>query len=170
MTRVTAIDREALRRRAYEAAAAVRDPEVPVLTISDLGILHDVSLSDEGRVLVTILPTYIGCPALDVIRLSVEAALAKAGFTEVAVKLSYTPPWSTELMSEAAREKLRAAGIAPPVRRPAKTALFAADEPVACPRCGSYATEKISEFGSTACKALWRCTSCREPFDYFKCL
>jgi ring-1,2-phenylacetyl-CoA epoxidase subunit PaaD len=170
MSCMTAIDREALRRRAFEAAAAVCDPEVPVLTIADLGILHDVSVGDDGKVLVTILPTYTGCPAVGVIQLGVEAALAEAGFNDVAVRLSYTPAWSTDLMSEQAREKLRAAGIAPPTPGAGKSALFAADEPLACPRCGSHATERISEFGATACKALWRCTSCREPFEYFKCI
>jgi ring-1,2-phenylacetyl-CoA epoxidase subunit PaaD len=170
MSRATAIDRETLRRRAFDAAATVCDPEVPVLTIADLGILHDVSMSDDGKVVVTILPTYTGCPAMDVIRRGVEAALANAGFTHVAVRLSYTPAWSTDLMSEAAREKLRAAGIAPPAPGTGRRVLFAREDRVPCPRCGSHATEKISEFGSTACKALWRCTSCREPFDYFKCL
>jgi ring-1,2-phenylacetyl-CoA epoxidase subunit PaaD len=143
---------------------------VPVLTIADLGILHDVCVSDTGKIVVTILPTYMGCPAMGVIQLSVEAALAKAGFADIAVKLSYTSAWSTDLMSEQAREKLRACGIAPPARGAGKSALFATDDPVACPRCGSCATEKISEFGATACKALWRCTSCREPFQYFKCI
>jgi ring-1,2-phenylacetyl-CoA epoxidase subunit PaaD len=170
MSCVTAIDREALRRRAYDAAAAVCDPEVPVLTIADLGILRDVRIGADGKVLVTILPTYIGCPAMGVIQLAVQAALANEGFTDVEVKLSYTPAWSTDLMSEQAREKLRAAGIAPPARGAGKSAFFAADDAVACPRCGSDATEKIAEFGATACKALWRCTSCREPFEYFKCL
>jgi ring-1,2-phenylacetyl-CoA epoxidase subunit PaaD len=169
MSRATAIDRETLRRRAFKAAATVCDPEVPVLTIADLGILHDVSVSDDGKVVVTILPTYTGCPAMGVIQRGVEAALAKAGFTDFAVKLSYTPAWSTDLISDAAREKLRASGIAPPAPGTGQRAIFAPEDPVPCPRCGSHATEKISEFGSTACKALWRCTSCREPFDYFKC-
>jgi ring-1,2-phenylacetyl-CoA epoxidase subunit PaaD len=170
MSRATAIDRDALRRRAFEAAAAVCDPEVPVLTIADLGVLHDVSVNEAGQVAVTLLPTYTGCPAMSMIQRGVEAALAEAGVSDFAVKLSYSPAWSTDLMSEAAREKLRAAGIAPPGRGGRKSALFAADDAVACPRCGSPATEKISEFGATACKALWRCTSCREPFEYFKCL
>jgi ring-1,2-phenylacetyl-CoA epoxidase subunit PaaD len=170
MSHATAINREVQRRRAYEAAATVCDPEVPVLTIADLGILHDVSVSDDGRVVVSILPTYTGCPAMDLIQRGVEAALANAGFTDFAVKLSYTPAWSTDLMSDAAREKLRASGIAPPAGGTGPRALVAPEDSVPCPRCGSHATEKISEFGSTACKALWRCTSCREPFDYFKCL
>jgi ring-1,2-phenylacetyl-CoA epoxidase subunit PaaD len=170
MSCVMAIEREAMRRRAFQAAGAVCDPEVPLLTIADLGILHDVSVGDDGKVLVRILPTYTGCPAMGVIQLAVQAALASEGFTDVEVRLSYTPAWSTDLMSDAAREKLRAAGIAPPARGAGKSALFAADDLVACPRCGSHATERISEFGATACKALWRCTSCREPFEYFKCL
>jgi len=159
------------RERAWAAAAAVTDPEIPVLTIADLGILHDVSVSPDGKVSATVLPTYMGCPAMGVIRLGVETALAQAGFAEIDVKLSYTPAWSTDLMSDEAREKLRAWGIAPPAKGAGKRALFAEDAAeVACPRCGSHATEKLSEFGSTACKALWRCASCLEPFDYFKCI
>jgi ring-1,2-phenylacetyl-CoA epoxidase subunit PaaD len=170
MSRATINDREVLRRRAYEAAAAVPDPEVPVLTIADLGVLHDVSVNEAGQVVVTLLPTYTGCPATSAIQRDVEAALARAGIKDFVVKLSHSPAWSTDLMSEATREKLRAAGIAPPGRAARQSAPFAADDVVACPRCGSHATEKISEFGATACKALWRCTSCREPFEYFKCI
>jgi ring-1,2-phenylacetyl-CoA epoxidase subunit PaaD len=156
--------------RAYEAAARVTDPEVPVLTIADLGVLHRVEVSETGRVEVTILPTYSGCPAMGVISLGVDTALAEAGFTDVRVRLSNNPPWSTDLMSDAACEKLREYGIAPPPKGAGKRSLFAVDDDVACPRCGSYLTEKLSEFGSTACKALWRCTACREPFDHFKCI
>lgn len=157
--------------RAWDAAASVADPEIPVLSIADLGILHDVMVSADGKVSVTILPTYMGCPAMGVIRLGIETALAEAGFGDVEVTLSYTPAWSTDLMSDDARERLRAYGIAPPAKGAGKRALLAEDDTVvACPRCGSTATEKISEFGSTACKALWRCTTCREPFDHFKCI
>ena len=165
------VARDTLRTRAWEAAASVQDPEIPVLSIADLGILHDVAIGEDGKVSVTILPTYMGCPAMGMIQLGIETALAQAGFDRVAVKLSYTPAWSTDLMSDDARERLRAYGIAPPARGAGKRALLAADDTVAaCPRCGSTATEKLSEFGSTACKALWRCTACREPFDYFKCI
>lgn len=168
---VTSEDDQVTRRqRAYEAAGSVCDPEVPVLTIADLGVLHDVRIGGNGRVEVTILPTYSGCPAMGVIQLAVETALGRAGFSEVDVRLTYSPPWTTDMMSDEAREKLRAYGIAPPTRGAGKRALFAAEEKIACPRCGSAETEKISEFGSTACKALWRCTHCREPFDYFKCI
>lgn len=157
--------------RAWTAAAGVADPEIPVLSIADLGILHDVMVGADGKVSVTILPTYMGCPAMGVIRLGIETALAEAGFEDVVVKLSYTPAWTTDLMSDEAREKLRAYGIAPPAKGAGKRALLAEDDSiVACPRCGSSETEKLSEFGSTACKALWRCTACREPFDHFKCI
>lgn len=160
-----------LRDRAYAAAASVTDPEVPVLTIADLGILHRVELAADGAVEVTILPTYMGCPAMGVISLGIETALAQAGFETARVKLSYAPAWSTDMMSDEAREKLNAYGIAPPPKGAGKAALmFGADPVVACPRCGSKETEKISEFGSTACKSLWRCTACREPFDHFKCI
>jgi ring-1,2-phenylacetyl-CoA epoxidase subunit PaaD len=163
-------DRIAWAERANAAAATVCDPEVPVLTIADLGVLHRVEVSETGRVEVTILPTYSGCPAMGVISLGVETALAEAGFRDIRVRLSNNPPWSTDLMSDAARDKLRATGIAPPPKGAGKRSLFAEDDDVTCPRCGSRATEKLSEFGSTACKALWRCTTCREPFDHFKCI
>jgi len=157
------------RARAWRAAATVTDPEVPILTIADLGILHDVELDETGAVRVTILPTYSGCPAMGVISLGVETELAAAGFDKVSVKLTNAPAWSTDLMSEEGREKLRAYGIAPPGKGAGKRALFSTPE-VGCPRCGSSQTERIAEFGSTACKALWRCTACREPFEYFKCI
>ncbi len=155
---------------ARAAAARVTDPEVPVLTIDDLGILHEVTLDDEGRVTVSILPTYSGCPAMGVIALGIETELAKDGFDDVRVVLTNTPAWTTDMMGEAAREKLRAYGIAPPKRTSGKRALFAPSEDVACPRCGSSDTDRVSEFGSTACKALWRCRACREPFEHFKCI
>jgi ring-1,2-phenylacetyl-CoA epoxidase subunit PaaD len=126
-------------------------------------------LDETGAVRVTILPTYSGCPAMGVISLGIETELAAAGFDKVSVKLTNTPAWSTDLMSQEAREKLRAYGIAPPGKGAGKRALFSTPE-VGCPRCGSSQTERIAEFGSTACKALWRCTACREPFEYFKCI
>jgi len=157
------------RAMAWRAAAMVTDPEVPVLTIADLGILHDVELDEAGAVRVTILPTYSGCPAMGVISLGIETELAAAGFDKVSVRLTNAPAWSTDLMSEEARKKLRAYGIAPPGKGAGKRALFSTPE-VACPRCGSSQTERIAEFGSTACKALWRCAACREPFEHFKCI
>jgi ring-1,2-phenylacetyl-CoA epoxidase subunit PaaD len=148
----------------------VTDPEVPVLTIDDLGILGAVEADETGQVTVSILPTYSGCPAMGVIALGVETELAKDGFADARVRLTHWPAWSTDRMSNAAREKLRANGISPPDRTSGRRALFAPSAGVACPRCGSADTERVSEFGSTACKALWRCRACREPFDHFKCV
>ena len=167
---VLAPEREALRRRALETAGAVVDPEIPVLSIADLGVLRDVRVLEDGGIEVDITPTYSGCPAMNMIALQVETALLEAGLPRPRVRLVLSPAWTTDWMTEAGREKLRAYGIAPPAPRAARRALFGMEEVVACPRCGSAATEKLSEFGSTACKALWRCTACREPFDHFKCL
>lgn len=155
-------------RRAYEAAASVCDPEIPVLTIADLGVLRDVTVQD-GVVEVKITPTYSGCPAMDVIGVDVQTALAQAGIERARVKLVLSPAWTTDWMTEAGKDKLRAYGIAPPQGRASRRALFG-EESVTCPQCGSPDTQRISEFGSTACKSLWRCLSCREPFDAFKCL
>jgi ring-1,2-phenylacetyl-CoA epoxidase subunit PaaD len=157
------------RAAAWRAAARVPDPELPVLTIADLGILRDVEIDEGGAVRVTVLPTYSGCPAMGVIALDVETELAKAGFERASVRIAHSPAWTTAMMSEAARGKLLAYGVAPPAKGAGKRALFGTPD-VACPRCGSRETERLSEFGSTACKALWRCASCREPFDHFKCI
>jgi ring-1,2-phenylacetyl-CoA epoxidase subunit PaaD len=156
---------EELRQRAWEAAAAVVDPEIPVLTIEDLGVLRDVTVDGDT---VAITPTYSGCPAMDMIALEVELALARAGFTRAKVTTVLSPAWTTDWLSEEAKRKLAAYGIAPPAGKATRRALLG-DETVACPRCGSTDTERLAEFGSTACKALWRCRSCKEPFDYFKC-
>lgn len=155
--------------RAFRAAATVCDPEIPVLTIVDLGVLRSISVSEEGRVEATITPTYSGCPAMALIAFEVETALLKAGFPEVEVKTALAPAWTTDWMTEEGKDKLRAYGIAPPVGKAGRGALFGHDT-VTCPRCSSTDTERISEFGSTACKAFYRCRSCAEPFDYFKCI
>jgi ring-1,2-phenylacetyl-CoA epoxidase subunit PaaD len=156
-----------LRRRAWAAAATVVDPEIPVLTIADLGVLRDVALKD-GRVEVAITPTYSGCPAMSMIAVEIALALEHAGFREPKVRTVLSPAWTTDWMSEEGRRKLRAYGIAPPLPASSRRALFGVQQ-VQCPQCGSADTELLSEFGSTSCKALWRCRSCREPFDYFKC-
>jgi ring-1,2-phenylacetyl-CoA epoxidase subunit PaaD len=153
---------------ARAAAAAVVDPEIPVLTIADLGVLRGVERRD-GRIVVKLTPTYTGCPATLAIRLAVEAALQDAGLADARVETLLEPAWSTDDITAEGRRKLRDYGIAPPAAKASHRALFG-EEVVACPRCGSRATSRISEFGSTACKALWRCEACREPFDYFKCL
>jgi len=162
--------------RARAAAAAVLDPEVPVLTIEELGVLRDVSLGDDGAVVVTVTPTYSGCPAMEVIEADVEQAVRNAGFSDVQVRRVLSPAWTTDAMTDAGRAKLRDYGIAPPARiggppgpggdrGPVLVALS-----VRCPRCGSSDTSELSRFGSTACKALWRCNACREPFDHFKAI
>jgi ring-1,2-phenylacetyl-CoA epoxidase subunit PaaD len=155
--------------RARAAVEQVCDPEIPILTIADLGVLRSVETAADGALQVTITPTYSGCPAMDVIGFEVKAALMKAGINKARVRQVLSPAWTTDWMSEAGKAKLRAYGIAPPAARASRRGLFGEDS-VACPHCGSEGTEKVSEFGSTACKALWRCTTCREPFDYFKCI
>lgn len=151
---------------ARRVAAAVVDPEVPVLTIEDLGVLRDVAVDGE-RVTVTITPTYSGCPAVDTIRDDLVLALTDAGFDEVDVRLTLAPAWTTDWMSESGKEKLRAYGIAPPTGR-AATGPIRVALAVKCPRCGSLDTREIARFGSTSCKALYECRACLEPFDHFK--
>jgi ring-1,2-phenylacetyl-CoA epoxidase subunit PaaD len=158
---------ETLRQRAWEAAATVVDPEIPVLTIADLGVLRDVTVTANG-VEVAITPTYSGCPAMNLIAAEIEIALARAGIGG-AVRTVLSPAWTTAWLSAEGRRKLLEYGIAPPPAAASRRALFGTDEAPACPRCRSPATEKLSEFGSTACKSLWRCRACAEPFDQFKC-
>ena len=149
---------------------SVPDPEVPVLTIIDLGIVRDVKINGE-EIEVIITPTYSGCPAMDMIAADIRMTLLENGFTNVKVTLVLSPAWTTDWMSEEGRRKLREYGIAPPnpKQQVCSDKLFAADEAVQCPRCNSWHTHRISEFGSTACKALFQCDDCKEPFDYFKC-
>jgi ring-1,2-phenylacetyl-CoA epoxidase subunit PaaD len=155
-----------LRERALAVLETVTDPEIPVLTIADLGILRGVSVRD-GVVEVTITPTYSGCPAMHAITLEIEAALARAQIS-ARVRTSLSPAWTTDWLSDAGRRKLAEFGIAPPEHIASRRALFGEAHP-RCPRCGSDDTQQISEFGSTACKSLHRCRACREPFDAFKC-
>ena len=160
------VDQLSLRERTLAVLETVTDPEIPVLTIADLGILRDVSV--HGDVVdVTITPTYSGCPAMNMIVLDIETALARATIN-ARVHTRLSPAWTTDWLSDAGRRKLAAFGIAPPVHTASRRALFGQEHPV-CPRCGSADTELISEFGSTACKSLHRCRDCREPFDAFKC-
>jgi ring-1,2-phenylacetyl-CoA epoxidase subunit PaaD len=155
----------------WRVLEGVPDPEIPVLSIVDLGVIRHVEWRDDGRLHVGLTPTYSGCPATEVIQASVERALARAGFAGAVIDNVLSPPWTSDWLTEAGKQKLRAFGIAPPadgvssVRR-----LFGAPVVVACPKCASRATERISEFGSTPCKAHYRCTVCLEPFDYFKCI
>ncbi len=155
-----------LRERALAALESVTDPEIPVLTIGDLGILREVSVCGD-TVEVVITPTYSGCPAMSMIALEIEAALDRAGI-KARIRTRLSPAWTTDWLTDAARAKLAAFGIAPPEHAASRRALFGEGRP-ACPRCGSADTEQISEFGSTPCKSLHRCRACREPFDAFKC-
>ena len=165
---VTAILSDAeTRQRAWDAAARVVDPEIPVLTIADLGVLREVKVTDGG-IEVAITPTYSGCAAMNMIALEIELALEREGLAKPKIRTVLSPAWTTDWMSEDGRRKLRDYGIAPPLPASSRRALFGVEH-IACPQCGSTDTELLSEFGSTSCKALWRCKACREPFDYFKC-
>ena len=148
----------------------VKDPEVPVLSVLDLGIVRDV-VPGEKEIEVVITPTYTGCPAMDVIAMNIRMELASRGVENVKVSQVISPAWTTDWMSEEGKRKLKEYGIAPPNPRPqiCDDKLFAEAEAVACPHCNSLHTRRVSEFGSTACKALYQCEDCKEPFDYFKC-
>jgi ring-1,2-phenylacetyl-CoA epoxidase subunit PaaD len=159
---------------ARHAAAQVLDPEVPVLTIDDLGVLRDVVLDDDGAVEVVITPTYSGCPAMETIASDVVDAVRAAGFDDVRVRTVLSPAWTTDWMSEDGRRKLAEYGIAPPGTRPPTgpvplTLGVRAPSP-RCPQCGATTVRELSRFGSTACKSLWQCESCHEPFDHFKAI
>ena len=147
----------------------VHDPEIPVLSISDLGILRNVETS-EGKTVITITPTYTGCPAMNVIENDIESKLKEKGVEHFTIKTILAPPWTTDWLSEAGRKKLKEFGIAPPEKgSPDKSLLSNAPAHVTCPHCGSKDTEMKSFFGSTPCKSLYICHDCKEPFDYFKC-
>jgi ring-1,2-phenylacetyl-CoA epoxidase subunit PaaD len=143
----------------WQLLAGVPDPEIPVVSIVDLGIVRYVRRDGAGRLRVGITPTYSGCPATAAIASATRAALDEAGYADALLEEVLAPPWTSEWVTPAGRARLAAFGIAPPVAGP-----------VYCPRCGSAATERLSEFGSTPCKAHYRCTACREPFDRFKCI
>lgn len=164
------IDTSAEIKKIWQLLEEVYDPEVPVLSITDLGIVRDITIS-EGEVNVYITPTYSGCPAMDMISMNIRMMLLSNGYKNVNIIQTLSPAWTTDWMTENGKQKLKAYGIAPPNAKQqfCNHELFAADEAVECPHCHSYHTQRISEFGSTACKALYQCRDCREPFDYFKC-
>jgi ring-1,2-phenylacetyl-CoA epoxidase subunit PaaD len=151
-----------------DVVSTVPDPEIPVVSIADLGILRGIDVED-GRVHVTITPTYSGCPAMDTIRRDIVDACAKAGWYDVTVRTVLAPAWTTDAMTEEGKQKLREYGIAPPGQRRAGGAV-AVTLSVRCPQCGSPDTRELSRFGSTACKALYACNVCLEPFDHFKAI
>ena len=155
----------------WEILATVCDPEVPVLTVLDLGIVRDVKISDGAALEIVITPTYSGCPAMNTIEVNIRAALQDAGFEQVAVTTIFSPAWTTDWLTESGKEKLKAYGIAPPVGQASedKNVLFGEEKNIACPQCNSTNSRLLSQFGSTACKSLYQCQDCREPFDYFKC-
>jgi ring-1,2-phenylacetyl-CoA epoxidase subunit PaaD len=154
----------------WRVLASVADPEIPVLSIVDLGIVRRVTVRAGEPPRIALTPTYSGCPATEVIRAQVRAALAAHGFAGALLEEELAPPWTSAWLTEAGRAKLSAYGIAPPEEPVASVRALHALRPVACPRCGSRATECVSEFGSTPCKAHYRCLTCAEPFDSFKCL
>jgi ring-1,2-phenylacetyl-CoA epoxidase subunit PaaD len=161
-----------LRRSAAQTAARVLDPEVPVLTLADLGVLRDVTEDESGRVVVTITPTYSGCPAMDAIRADIRRALEEDGYADVTIETVLSPAWTTDWISSEGRRKLREYGIAPPEPRrssgPVSLVLGLRPPVLECPNCGSDRTRELSRFGSTACKSPWVCETCLEPFEHFK--
>lgn len=170
MVNVTALETDGTCKVVWRLLEQVKDPEIPVLSVVNLGIVRAVEKSDAG-VEIVITPTYTGCPAMDTITRDIEKAMAENGIGDVTVTTQLSPAWTTDWLDEEAHIKLKAVGIAPPEKSVAdKSALFGEIPKIACPKCGSRSTEQVSAFGSTACKAHYRCTACLEPFDYFKCL
>jgi ring-1,2-phenylacetyl-CoA epoxidase subunit PaaD len=159
-------------KKIWDILAEINDPEVPVLSILDLGIVRGVECIPESEeIRISITPTYSGCPAMDMIRMNIRMVLLEHGYQQVSIQTLLSPAWTTDWMSEHGKEKLKAFGIAPPTpkQQVCDIRLFHQGEAIQCPQCNSYHTELISQFGSTACKALYRCLDCQEPFDYFKC-
>ena len=154
----------------WDLLEQVTDPEIPVLTVTDLGIVRDVVLHDDGLTEVIITPTYSGCPAMNMIEINIRAVLQEHGVEPLKVTTVLSPAWTTDWMSEEGKRKLKEYGIAPPVEGSQdKGALFGESPKPECPHCGSGNTEMVAQFGSTACKSMYKCLDCKEPFDYFKC-
>jgi ring-1,2-phenylacetyl-CoA epoxidase subunit PaaD len=157
------IDKKIVVQKIWQILKTVCDPEVPVLSIMDLGIVRDVKINDD-EIEIIITPTYTGCPAMDMITMNIRVALMENGFSKIKIKSVLSPAWTTDWMSEEGKQKLKVYGIAAPNKKfdiPANG--------IQCPRCNSTNTRLVSEFGSTSCKALCQCNDCKEPFDYFKC-
>jgi ring-1,2-phenylacetyl-CoA epoxidase subunit PaaD len=170
---VTARRADLTLERARRAAEEVTDPELPMITLAELGVLREVEVDRDGTVTVTLTPTYTGCSAMAEMRADVAGRLHAAGFTGIRIRTVLNPPWTTDWITPEGRRKLALHGIAPPgaaqpASRPVPLTLSATRHAVPCPRCGSQDTEEISRFAATACKALWRCGACLEPFEYFK--
>lgn len=155
----------------YEALSEIPDPEIPVISITDLGVIRDVTITGDTSIELSITPTYSGCPAMQQIDADVRKKLGEKGFKDIKINTVYSPPWTTDWINDAAKERLREYGIAPPEHSTEdKSWLTGKDKMISCPRCKSNNTKLISQFGSTACKALYQCQDCLEPFDYFKCI
>ncbi len=154
--------------KAWNALRELTDPELPFLTLEDLGVIRAIKIKNENHV-ITISPTYIGCPAISVIESKIKTRLKKIGI-DARVEKSFSPPWTTDWISSKGRKKLEEFGIAPPQLKKNRSLNVASAIKVKCPQCSSFSTEKVSEFGSTACKSLYRCLECKEPFDHFKCI
>lgn len=167
----TTVPTPQLLARANSLLEQVCDPEIPALTIADLGVLRAVHWhADEETLEVVITPTYSGCPAMHAIEVNIRAVLQEGGFDRVKISTVLRPAWTTDWLSESGRQKLQAFGIAPPAEASVdKRALLGERQALTCPHCGSRNTQMIAQFGSTACKSLFRCLDCLEPFDYFKC-
>ncbi|MCH8072638.1 MAG: phenylacetate-CoA oxygenase subunit PaaJ [Proteobacteria bacterium] len=169
MTAQRAADKKHSVQQVWEWLEAVPDPEIPVLSVIDLGIVRRVTALSDG-VEVEVAPTYSGCPATEVIEKSIVDSLLDRGVGNVVLKRVLSPPWTTAWITDGGREKLRAYGIAPPADDVSKRAMLGSMKPLACPRCGATTTSLVSEFGSTPCKASYKCDDCLEPFEYFKCI
>jgi len=167
--------KEQVEKQVWQILSAVTDPEVPVLTVLDLGIVREVKLTGDTsqgwELEIIITPTYTGCPAMGMISMNIRFALLQEGFTDIKITQTLSPAWTTDWMSEKGKEKLKAYGIAPPHYRQSVCTpdSFQQEEAIQCPLCDSFNTRLVSQFGSTACKALYQCNDCLEPFDYFKC-
>ena len=155
----------------YSILEKIHDPEIPVLTIIDLGIVRDVIIIDEQTIEIIITPTYSGCPAMDVISFEIKLALLETGYKNIKVTYTLSPAWTTDWMSELGKRKLLEYGIAPPKKKSSRVnkMLFEEETNISCPQCNSSNTNQLSEFGSTACKSLYKCNDCNEVFDHFKC-
>jgi ring-1,2-phenylacetyl-CoA epoxidase subunit PaaD len=165
------ISHEIDKQTIYSYLEEVKDPEIPVLNVVDLGVVRDVVLRDGDSIEILITPTYSGCPAMDVIAMNIRIMLATLGFKKIKITESLSPAWTTDWITEEGKRKLRDYGIAPPnpKQQVCNDRHFMSAEAVQCPQCDSFHTHRVSEFGSTPCKALYICDDCKEPFDYFKC-
>lgn len=155
----------------YKVLSEIPDPEIPVISITDLGVIREVTITGDTSIELNITPTYSGCPAMKQIDADVRKKLGEQGFTDIKINTVYSPPWTTDWINDAAKERLREYGIAPPEHSTQdKSWLTGKEKTISCPRCKTTHTKLISQFGSTACKALYQCQDCLEPFDYFKCI